>query len=248
MRWRGWLSAVAALLAGVALLAAATDGFRTVTSEGARRLSVARSPRPLPSVALEDQDGRALRLDQLTGRLVLVEFIYTRCPTICIAAGDAFANLSRRLGGAIGDQPVALLSISLDPEHDDPAALKSYALAHGADGRSWRVVRPADRDQLDQLLKICEAVVIPDGEGGFIHNAAIYVVDPRGRLASILDFLPTGELIDRLKPWAKDRAPYDWPRSACGPGLHFPSCAAAWRERWSPICCCSCPSSGWPAG
>jgi protein SCO1 len=199
MGWRGISATVAALVVSVALLIAATDGFHAVTSEGARRWSIAQSPRPLPAVTLEDQDGRFFHLNDLAGRLVLVEFIYTRCPTICLAAGDTFAGLTRQLAKPLAGGEVTLLSISFDPE-DDRQGLANYAAAHGADGRRWRVVRPINQVELERLLATCDVVVIPDGEGGFIHNAGVYVVDRRGRLSSVLDLGPPKELGLLLEP------------------------------------------------
>lgn len=175
----------------------ATEGFRVFTTEGARRHAVEQAPRQLPAVILEDQDGRAFGLDSLQGRIVLVEFIYTRCPTVCSALGDVFARLARVLPGT------ALLSISFDIEHDGRDQLRQYADSHGADGDEWRVVRPLNRQDLQQLLDEAGVVVIADGWGGYQHNAAVHLLDHRGRLARILDFDPLSVLIDEVTPWLK---------------------------------------------
>ncbi|HEX8827206.1 MAG TPA: SCO family protein, partial [Xanthobacteraceae bacterium] len=68
---------------GIAALAFETDGFRVVTSAGARQLSVEHAPQMMPDARLVDQDGTPFTLSAYRGRAVLIDFIYTRCPTIC---------------------------------------------------------------------------------------------------------------------------------------------------------------------
>ena len=174
------------LTAGIGALSWATDGFRVVTSEGARRLAVERSPLPLPDVQMTDQNGHPFSLADYRGRTVLVDFIYTRCPTICGVLGDDFRNvLDLAYAGAADD--IRLLSISFDSDNDDLQALQFYGDRYGAAAPRWRVAAPVDRDGLAVLLRSFGTVVIPDGIGGFLHTSAVYLVDPRGRLARILD-------------------------------------------------------------
>lgn len=192
---RSLLSVLAVVVVAVATFWSATEGFRVFTTEGARRLAVEQAPHQLPAVTLEDQDGRLFRLDSLRGRLVLVEFIYTRCPTVCSRLGEVFNQLAHALPG------ITLLSISFDIEHDGRDQLKQYAAGHGADGDGWRVVRPTSRQDLKELLVSAGVVVIADGWGGYQHNAAVHLLDRQGRLAGILDFEPLSVLIDEVTPW-----------------------------------------------
>ncbi len=176
------------LAAGIAALAFETDGFRVVTSAGARQLSVERTPQILPDAHLVDQDGTPFTLGAYRGRTVLVDFIYTRCPTICGVLGNDFAGVlqstpaSRSGAGA----PIDLLSISFDPA-DDQDALRLYGERFGAKAPRWRIAAAADAKIRADLLRSFGVVVIPDGIGGFIHDDAVYVIDARGRLARILD-------------------------------------------------------------
>jgi protein SCO1 len=174
------------LLTGIAALSFETDGFHVVTSAGARQCAVERAPLPLPDAQLIDQDGRPFSLGAYRGRTLLVDFIYTRCPTICSARGDDFAHVLKLMGGARPAAPVDLLSISFDPS-DDRAARQLYGERFGAKAPRWRIAAPVDARGLAALLRSFGVVVIPDGAGGFIHNDAVYVIDARGRLARILD-------------------------------------------------------------
>lgn len=173
------------LLIGIAALAFETDGFRVVTSAGARQLAVERQPIALPDVRLRDQNGAAFSLFDYGGRPLLVDFIYTRCPTLCTARGEDFQRVME-LANDTGAR-IDLLSITFDPENDDSEALRLYADRYGAAAPRWRIAAPSDKRGLAALLQSFGVVVIPDGMGGFIHNSAIYVVDGRGRLVRILD-------------------------------------------------------------
>lgn len=184
---RGFPVLLALVLAiGIAALAFETDGFRVVTSVGARQLAVERTPQILPDARLIDQDGTPFTLGAYRGRAVLVDFIYTRCPTICGAVGDDFANALQSMNASRSGAPIDLLSISFDPT-DNQDALRLYGDRYGAKAPRWRIAAPADPAVRAALLKTFGVVVIPDGMGGFIHNDAVYVIDSRGRLARILD-------------------------------------------------------------
>jgi protein SCO1 len=177
---------VIALLGSVALWQG-TDGLRAFTTEGARRLSVLKQPRPVPDARLVDMRGQAMTLADEDGRAIIVEFIYTTCPTLCISLGESFAKLRNEIITAGLSDRTRLISISFDLARDGPEALRDYADAHGADGRLWITARPENKQALQALLKVFGVIVIPDGAGGFVHNAALHVVDRQGRLKAIFD-------------------------------------------------------------
>jgi protein SCO1 len=192
---RGFPVLLALVLAtGIAALCFETDGFRVVTSAGARQLSVERAPQILPDARLIDQDGAPFTLRAYRGRAVLVDFIYTRCPTICGLLGDDFAHVLQAIAPSQSGAPVDLLSISFDPT-DSSQVLRLYGERFGAKAPRWRVAAPADAENRAALLRTFGVVVIPDGMGGFIHNDAVYVIDARGRLARILDRGAPAELV-----------------------------------------------------
>lgn len=193
---------VASLLVSAVGVAAAwwgTDGLRAYTAEGARREAVLQSPRPLPDVVLEDQDGRTFRLQDYAGRLLAVEFIYTRCETLCRAMGAAFRQIRDGVPAAALGEDFALVSISFDPAHDHPRQLARYARDFGADGRHWRIARPLATDDSAVLLHAFGIVMIPDERGGYEHNAAIHLLDRAGRLVSIDDIGEPARFVDGLR-------------------------------------------------
>lgn len=189
------------VLAGVGVLWWCTDGFSAFTSETARRNEIQRSPRALPATVLEDQDGHVFTLQDYHGRLLAVEFIYTRCTTLCRSMGMAFKQIREHVPQQALGRDFALLSISFDPVRDDHASLKGYGQTYGADGTDWRIARVRNAADLKPLLEAFGIVVIADGMGGFEHNAAIHLIGRDGRLKQISDIDDPLAFADRIATW-----------------------------------------------
>ena len=186
-------------LLGTGVLWWGTDGFDAYTAEAVRRAEVLHAPRPLPAIVLEDQDGRPFSLQEYRGRLVAVDFIYTRCATLCRSLGTDFQRLRDRFPRGAQARDLALVSISFDPGRDDSARLRKYGDTYAADGVRWRIARIRDKADLEPLLQAFGVVVIPDGLGGFEHNAAIHLIDRDSRLTRISDLGEAEELAQAIE-------------------------------------------------
>lgn len=103
----------------------------------------------LPDVALVDTAGREVRLrqDVIGTRVVALQFVFTRCGSVCPAMGAQFARVQALLQG----QPYRLVSISIDPEHDTPARLAEWGARFGV-GPEWLLLTGAKAD-IDRLQK-----------------------------------------------------------------------------------------------
>jgi protein SCO1 len=198
---RSAVTATLVTLLGTGVFWWSTGGFGAFTAETARRQEILRSPRPLPAATLEDQDGRIFSLQDYRGRMLALEFIYTRCPTVCRTLGAAFRQIRDHVPRQALERDFALVSISFDPERDDLPSLAAYGSAHGADGRAWRIARVRDKAELKALLDAFGVVVIPDGMGGFEHNAAIHLVGRDGKLALISDIDQPVAFAERIARW-----------------------------------------------
>ena len=105
-----------------------------------------------PESVVFDQDGKKLHFysDLVKGKLVVINFIYTTCKTICPTQGAAFSALQGRLGDRLGKQ-VYLVSISVDPEIDSPRRLKSWAARFGA-RKGWILIT-GKKTEMNNLVK-----------------------------------------------------------------------------------------------
>lgn len=194
---RAALATLAVAAIGAAALWWGTEGGLALTSETARRLDIARAPRILPDVALHDQTGERGFLSDYRGAPVVLEFVYASCPDICLALGTAFEQLDASL-----PDDARLVSVSFDPA-DDTDRLGAFADRHDAVAPRWRVAGVDGDAGRDALLGRAGVVVIPDGMGGFVHNAGLYLVDAGGRLTGVFDLEDTEGLRAALEGHAR---------------------------------------------
>jgi protein SCO1/2 len=136
---------------------------------------------PAPDFSLMDQSGRVVRLSDLRGRTVAIDFIYTRCPMpdVCPRLSANFARLQKRFG-----EKVMLLSITLDPEYDTAEVLAEYAHRWRADA-NWLFLTgspPAIREIAERF-----GVIYWPEDGVLTHTSATAVIDKQGCLSALLE-------------------------------------------------------------
>jgi protein SCO1/2 len=147
----------------------------------------------VPPVTVEGPGIAAQSLPTLLaqgGGVTLVDFVYTRCQTVCLSLGSSFQQLQAALHtdrNAGATPTVRLLSISFDGAHDTPAVLQAHARSLQVDPALWHWVRVPDAAEQQALLQRLGVVVVPDGRGDYEHNAALLVLDAQGRLVRIFD-------------------------------------------------------------
>ena len=197
-RWLSATATVAVLLGGCLALWAATDGGAAWTAESARRLDVAERPQDLPDATLRDVEDRSIGLAALERPIAVVDFIYTRCPTVCVALGSTFRDLQGELVSRGWQDRVGLLSLTFDHAHDGSAELAGYLARFGAAPDLWNAARFEDEDDLDAVLRDLGVIVIEEPNLGFVHNTAIYLVD-RGRVVGIYDFTDRSGLLQAIE-------------------------------------------------
>jgi protein SCO1 len=188
---RTLIACAVALYATLASAYALTEGFAVFTSEDARRLTVQRTPQILPNIKLLDATGQAFDLHELSqgGRkVVLLDFFFTRCESICRVLGSQFQRLQSQIVQRGLQDQISLLSISFDPNHDTPQALADYAKRMHADPALWRFAAPVSAANLAVAQRAFDIVVIADPLLIYQHNAAIHVLDDTGKLARIIDY------------------------------------------------------------
>lgn len=109
-----------------------------------------------PNVSLVTQEGKAVRFydDLIKDRKVLINFIYAGCEKACPLATAKLAQVQKLLGERVG-RDIFIYSITLDPEHDTPEALKAYAEKYGA-GPGWLFLTGKPEDIYIVRIKLGE--------------------------------------------------------------------------------------------
>ena len=85
-----------------------------------------------------DQDGREMEFvtDAIGDHIVVMDFVYTTCTTVCPVLSALFTQVQTKLGTDVVGDEVRLISMSVDPIRDTPQRLKAYAAKHRA-GEGW---------------------------------------------------------------------------------------------------------------
>jgi protein SCO1/2 len=137
----------------------------------------------VPAAAFIDQDGRPRDFASFKNSIVVVTFIYTRCPmpAFCPLMDRNFAAIQRKLKTEAGLEHVHLVSVSFDPLTDTPEVLKSHAAAIGADPKYWTFLT-GDRDVIDQFAMRFGVSVSRDTNDqlNITHTLRTAIIDARG--------------------------------------------------------------------
>lgn len=149
----------------------------------------------VPNFELVNQSDKHIFLDQYHGKVLLVTFIYTRCPfpDYCPRVTGQFAEVNRQLGADPAlDGKTHLLSISFDPQHDTPNVLRLYGLRWiGSKQPGSRQPVPFDHWEFavplaDQLPKMANffGLSYNEAEGVINHSLSTAVIGSDGRIFS----------------------------------------------------------------
>jgi cytochrome oxidase Cu insertion factor (SCO1/SenC/PrrC family) len=176
---RGIVSADAEELRQVAEV---TDTLRRETVDKGRM--VTRVPNELmPNMALWDQSGRLVMKKDFLGHPLALNFIFTSCRVarMCPASSACMKQLGDALAKMPGASEVRLLTITFDPETDTPGVLRAYADGYGIDHARHRFLT-GDAGQIKDLMRHYGIQTLRD-DGTIVHNAALIVISPEGRIA-----------------------------------------------------------------
>jgi len=133
----------------------------------------------LPAISLIDQNGRPVSLASLKGKPVVVDFIYTSCPRPCRMLTHKMARVARDLRPKFGSG-FAMVSITVDPEHDTPAKLAEYANARGIDTTGWFLLTGSPKD-IDRVLSNFQLRRRRDPDGTVEHITGVFLLGPEGQ-------------------------------------------------------------------
>jgi protein SCO1/2 len=203
-----------------------------VTKKGAAGASPAparmHEPQPgdrVPDFTLINQDGKRIHLSAYRGHVLLITFIYTRCPfpDYCPLVSRDFAQIyAATRNAAAPTSGIRLLSVSIDPQHDTPAALRAYAATFS----QITGALPFDRWEFatappEELKKMADffGLYFDRESGVIVHSMSTSVISPQGEIYkwySDNDWSPTDLIADAAQA-AKTQA-----TAAAGSGAGIP--------------------------
>lgn len=153
----------------------------------------------VPDFSFINQDGEAVTFDDFENKILVVDFFFTTCPTICPIMTKQMTRLQWML-----DDPaykdVKFLSHTVNPSHDTPEVLKAYGEEQGADFSTWTFVTGDKEEIYEQgfegyLLSTQEDEAAP---GGFLHSSYFVLVDRDRHIRGFYDGTSTKEVDDLM--------------------------------------------------
>jgi protein SCO1/2 len=140
----------------------------------------------VPQFTLTAEDGTPVRLSDYAGRVVAINFLYTRCPLpeVCPRLAAAFSAMQRRFRERIPERMV-LLSITLDPGYDTPAVLARYARSVRADPQGWRFLT-GSKEEIETVARQFGLIHWPE-EGVIVHTSVTAIVAADGKLKALVE-------------------------------------------------------------
>ena len=155
---------------------------------------------PAPEWSLIDQHNRPVTMSSLRGKLVALNFLYTRCPMpeVCPRLAAAFATVQRRFGAAMG-RDLVLVSITIDPEWDTPQVLAAYAKLWRAQPDAWRFLT-GPPDAVRKAATDWGLVYWPE-DGAITHTSRTALIGRDGRLLAMVEgsSYRTDQLIELIR-------------------------------------------------
>ena len=145
----------------------------------------------VPDFQLLNQSNRRIHLDQVRGRVLLLTFIYTRCPLddFCPRMNRNFAGIDKTLSANPSlYKQTHLLSISFDPAYDTPAVLRNYGGVYT--GRytkenfaHWDFAAPS-ATELSKMEQFFDLGVTPGENNTMNHSLSTVLVDKAGKVVA----------------------------------------------------------------
>ena len=178
------------LVFGIIFIPRIIDRFQQASLVDTNRLS---APLPLsyielngekkrvPDFVFTNQDNRLISNEDYLGKVYVIDFFFTTCPTIC----PIMNTNMKRLENAFGDRnDFGIASFTIDPENDTPEKLKRYAENLGVFSQNWHFLT-GDIDAIYTLANTgfnIFAGINPNVAGGFEHQGYFALVDQNGYL------------------------------------------------------------------
>lgn len=136
---------------------------------------------PAPKFELSNQDNIKINNETYKGKVYVLEFFFTSCPTICPKMNQSMLQIEKTF---FGNPNFGIVSISINPEHDTPAVLKEHRELLGVKSSNWNFLT-GDKTYIFDLSN--KGFNLYTGEnnkakGGFEHSGLFALIDKNGNI------------------------------------------------------------------
>ncbi len=143
--------------------------------------------------SLKNQDGKQITRADWNEKIVVADFFFSHCPSVCPKMTKNLKALQTRLKD---DNNIQIYSFSIDPERDSVARLKQYAEKQEIDNYNWDLLTGSKQD-IYRLARNSFMIVATDGDGGpadFIHSEKFVLIDKQKRIRGYYEGTKESEL------------------------------------------------------
>ena len=154
---------------------------------------------------LINQLGDTVTNDDVAGKILVVNFFFARCVTICPKISS---NISQVQKYFLEDTTVHFMSHSVTPQMDSVSVLKEYAVNFEANSNRWWLLT-GEKEHIYKLARRSYFAVLDEGDGGlqdFIHTENVVLIDPDGRLRGYYDGTSSRDISQLISDIAKLQA------------------------------------------
>ncbi|MFQ5567684.1 MAG: SCO family protein [Paracoccaceae bacterium] len=139
--------------------------------------------RETPAFTLSGADGNLVRPADLSGKVVVLHFVYASCPDVCPLHAEKLAEVQEMVNRTPMKDLVQFVSITTDPGNDTPDLLRDYGPAHGLDAANWMFLTIAPGQPEDTTRDLAKSFghrfdVVDDGAQ--VHGVVTHVIDMTG--------------------------------------------------------------------
>ncbi len=145
--------------------------------------AVATPPKPVPPLTLEDSTGKKFDIAEHKGKVVLLTWLYVKCPDICPLIVSNLKVAQTKLGDKAKD--VVIVAVSTDPERDTPKAVNKFIGGRGMTGRMQYLV--GDKNALGRTWENWGIVAERAAANPELieHSSPIYGISASGKITTL---------------------------------------------------------------
>ncbi len=141
---------------------------------------------PVPKFELINQDNKKISNFSYKGKVYVLEFFFTSCPTICPKMNQSMLAIENQF---FGNPNFGIASISIDPETDSPKVLKNHLKLLGVKSSNWHFLT-GDKNYIFNLANKGFNLYVGENSkanGGFEHSGLFALIDKNGIIRSRKD-------------------------------------------------------------
>jgi protein SCO1 len=183
-----WIAASGLLIVSVGALAWTTTPAARPAASDALGLEPSASE---SGKTLVDHHSQPFSFDSLRGKTVLLNFVFTHCPTVCPTQTKALMRVMEMLPGDVRER-THVVSVSIDPERDTPEVLRDFATKLSVDLDHWTFVTGA-KTAIANINRAYSAQALPEGALPLDHRTEVRLIDASGKLMQTYTGRPLDE-------------------------------------------------------